>query len=83
MIWAGGVDHDFTRRYCWLMLFKDGTRIDLSIEIKEEAKKNFVHDTLTVPLLDKDGILPEIPVSNDSGYWLKPPSYEKVSGLLQ
>jgi aminoglycoside 6-adenylyltransferase len=75
-----GIDHDFTRRYCWLMLFKDGTRIDLGIEIKEEAAKNFISDTLTAPLLDKDGILPKIPASNDSGYWIKPPAHEKYRG---
>ena len=49
------------------MLFKDGTRIDLGVEIKEETDKNFLEDTLTVPLLDKDGIFPEIPPTNDSG----------------
>ncbi|MDR0818767.1 MAG: aminoglycoside 6-adenylyltransferase [Oscillospiraceae bacterium] len=75
-----GIEHDFARRYAWLMLFKDGTRIDLGIEIKEETTKNFLEDTLTVPLLDKDGIFPKIPPSNDSGYWVKPPSKEKYYG---
>ncbi|MDD4495823.1 MAG: aminoglycoside 6-adenylyltransferase, partial [Eubacteriales bacterium] len=75
-----GIDHDFTRRYAWLMLFNDGTRIDLGVEIKDETDKNFLDDTLTVPLLDKDGILPEIPPTNDSGYWIKPPAKEKYYG---
>ncbi len=75
-----GIGHDFTRRYAWLMLFKDGTRIDLGVEIREETDKNFPDDTLTVPLLDKDGILPEIPLTNDSGYWIKPPAKEKYYG---
>lgn len=75
-----GIDHDFTRRYAWLMLFKDNTRIDLGIEIKDETDKNFLDDTLTVPLLDKDGIFPEIPKTNDSGYWIKPPVKEKYYG---
>lgn len=75
-----GIDHDFTRRYVWLMLFKDGTRIDLGVEINDETDKNFLEDTLTVPLLDKDGILPEIPPTNDSGYWIKPPIKEKYFG---
>jgi aminoglycoside 6-adenylyltransferase len=72
-----GIDHDFSRRYAWLMLFQDGTRIDLGVEVREETDKGFLDDTLTVPLLDKDGILPEIPPSNDSGYWIKPPAKEK------
>ncbi|MCL2081043.1 MAG: aminoglycoside 6-adenylyltransferase [Oscillospiraceae bacterium] len=75
-----GIEHDFTRRYAWLMLFRDGTRIDLTIEIKAETEKNYTADTLTVPLLDKDGILPEIPPANDSGYWIKPPAKEKYRG---
>ena len=75
-----GISHDFTRRYAWLMLFKDGTRIDLGIEIKEETDKSFIGDTLTISLLDKDGIFPEIPISNDSGYWIKPPVKEKYYG---
>ena len=75
-----GINHDFTRGYGWLMLFEDGTRIDLHIEIKEETDKNFIDDTLTIPLLDKDGIFPNIPQSNDSGYWIKPPAKEKYYG---
>ncbi|MCL1820156.1 MAG: aminoglycoside 6-adenylyltransferase [Oscillospiraceae bacterium] len=75
-----GIDHDFSRRYAWLMLFDDSTRIDLSIEIKDETDINYTADTLTVPLLDKDGIFPDIPPSNDSGYWIKPPSKEKYYG---
>ena len=75
-----GVDHDFTRRYVWLMLFRDGTRIDLGIEIKAETEEGYSKDTLTVPLLDKDGIFPEIPPSNDSGYWIKAPVGEKFYG---
>lgn len=75
-----GIDHDVTRRYAWLMLFKDGTRIDLGIEIKNETDKNFTSDTMTVPLLDKDGIFPPIPTADDSGYWIKPPVKEKYYG---
>ena len=75
-----GIDHDFTRRYAWLMLFKDGTRIDLGVEINDETNKNFLEDTLTVPLMDKDGIFPVIPPTNDSGHWIKPPVKEKYFG---
>ena len=75
-----GIDHDFTRRYAWLMLFRDGTRIDLGVEINDETNKNFLEDTLTVPLMDKDGIFPAIPPTNDSGHWIKPPVKEKYFG---
>jgi len=71
--------HDFSRHYAWLMLFKDGNRIDLGIEIKEEAEKNYLEDKLTVLLLDKDGFLPEIPPPSDNEYYVKKPDKDKYT----
>lgn len=59
--------------YTWLMLFKDGNRIDLNICTKEFALKEYVNDSLTVSLLDKDNCLPEIHPANDSDYYIKRP----------
>lgn len=60
--------------YCtFLMLLQDGNRIDLSIEAVENVRKSYLADSLTVPLLDKDGILPPIGPPNDSAYWTKRP----------
>lgn len=75
-----GIDCDFTRSYCWLMLFKDGNRIDLSIKTKEPALEAYLSDSLCVKLLDKDGILPEISASNDRAYWIKPPAKSQYDG---
>lgn len=75
-----GLNADFSRSYTWLMLFKDCTRIDLHIEIKEETEKGYISDSLTVPLLDKDNILPEILPSNDKDYWIKKPSKPQYDG---
>lgn len=75
-----GVNADYSRSYTWLMLFKDGTRIDLHIEIKEETDRVYISDCLTIPLLDKDNILPSIPPSNDKGYWIEKPSKPKYEG---
>ena len=75
-----GVNADYSRAYTWLMLFKDGTRIDLHIEIKEETDKAYISDSLTIPLLDKDNILPQIPASSDKGYLVKKPSKSKYDG---
>ncbi len=69
---SGGMD--FSRRYAWLMLFDDGNRIDLTIEIREEAIRRFSADTLTVLLLDKDGLLPAIPPPTDAAYHVQPPT---------
>ena len=65
---------DLSRRYAWLMLFDDGNRVDLSIEIMEEARKNFLEDKLTVLLLDKDKYLPEILPPTDEDYHVKKPN---------
>lgn len=75
-----GFDRDFSRGYAWLMLFKDGTRIDLSIKTKEEALLNYGTDSPTVPTLDKDGILPPIPPPNDTDYWVKKPAKPQFDG---
>lgn len=66
--------YDSSRNYTWLMLFKDGTRIDLRIEIKTEAEKHFIEDKLTKLLLDKDNFLPEIPLPTDEDYHVRKPN---------
>lgn len=71
---AFGEKHDFSRRYAWLMLFKDGNRIDLTIGIKDEMIKNYKEDGLTIPLLDKDNSLPQILPPTDKGYWIRKPT---------
>jgi aminoglycoside 6-adenylyltransferase len=75
-----GMNMDFTRSYTWLMLFKDGVRIDLNIQIKDEMLKRYSNDSLTVPLLDKDNCLPKIPEPSDKGYYVKKPSHPQYKG---
>lgn len=71
---AFGVAHDFNHSYAWLMLFKDGTRIDLGIETKETMLVDFNKDKLTILLLDKDNCLPQIPPATNEEYWVKRPT---------
>ncbi len=68
-----GEECDCSRSYNWLMLFKDGTRIDLGMRVAAYAEEEYLSDALTVPLLDKDGTLPEIPAPHDGGYWIAAP----------
>lgn len=75
-----GINVNFDRSYTWLMLFKDGNRIDLHIQIKEAMLEDYGKDTLTIPLLDKDNCLPHIPASNDSGYHIKRPTEAQYKG---
>ncbi|MGM0901728.1 MAG: aminoglycoside 6-adenylyltransferase [Bacillota bacterium] len=69
-----GLDRDFDRSYSYLMLFTDGNRIDLHIETKEAMADGYISDKLTVPLVDKDNILPPIPPPTDIEYHVKRPS---------
>ena len=61
-------------RYAWLMQFKDGTRIDLTVMSIEYAKTNILTDSLCEIILDKDNCLPEIPESSDEMYRVKKPT---------
>jgi len=75
-----GQNADFSRSYCWLILFKDGNRIDLQIQTIEVMADVYKNDSLTVPLLDKDFILPAIPPTNDKGYWVQKPTKSAYDG---
>ena len=50
---------EVTDHYAYLMQFADGNRIDLILLPGEQAR-SARDDSLTLTLLDKDGILPEI-----------------------
>jgi aminoglycoside 6-adenylyltransferase len=59
--------------YGYLMQFTDGNRIDLGLVPVDKLGK-LEEDSLTLVLLDKDGILPKHPPANDSGYLPEPPN---------
>ncbi len=67
-------DFGFTRSYAFLMLFTDGSRIDLRIQTKEVMFEEYEKDKLTLPFIDKDNLLPAIPYPNDIDYHVKKPS---------
>ncbi|KUO70576.1 MAG: aminoglycoside adenylyltransferase [Clostridia bacterium BRH_c25] len=75
-----GINANFDRSYTWLMLFKDGVRIDLKIQIKEAMLEEYTKDSLTIPLLDKDNCLPQISTSNDRDYYVKKPTESQYKG---
>ncbi|MCP3764968.1 aminoglycoside 6-adenylyltransferase [Domibacillus sp. A3M-37] len=60
--------------YGYLMLFKDGNRIDLRLQTIEEMKRTYKKDSLTAPILDKDKILPNIPYPSDQSYHVSKPT---------
>lgn len=59
--------------YAYLMQFLDGTRIDLSLFSLENIPARTA-DSLTVVLLDKDRLIPELPPPSDRNYLPKPPT---------
>lgn len=77
---AFGIEHDLSRSYTWLMLFKDGNRIDLGIETKEKMLEEYNDDGLTIPLLDKDDCLPKVLSPTDEYYWVKRPTELQFKG---
>ena len=66
-------------QYGLLMQFDDGNRVDLTLEILEYAKENIKSDKLCKVLLDKAGVLPDIPEATDEDYHIKKPSEVQFS----
>ncbi|WP_078394033.1 aminoglycoside 6-adenylyltransferase [Shouchella patagoniensis] len=66
-------------RFSYLMLFKDGNRIDLTLVPIEERDQWNGGERLAVVLLDKDGDLPKLPQPTDQDYWAKQPTYALFS----
>lgn len=67
-----GMEVDFDKCYGWLIQFADGNRLDLHVESLDNL--DILEDKLCRILLDKDGILPEIPEATDADYHVKKPS---------
>lgn len=59
--------------YSYLMQFMDGNRIDLGFFPPHQWDRP-MKDSLVVPLLDKDGLLVNLPPSSERDYLPKPPT---------
>jgi aminoglycoside 6-adenylyltransferase len=72
----GVVDQEPARKvpFHYLMLFNDGTRIDLSLFPVEKMKTDFKPDSLTVVWVDKEGLFNNIASSSDRDYLICKPS---------
>ena len=60
--------------FAYLMLFKDGNRIDLTLYPKDKLETNFQRDSLTIVWLDKDKIFANVAQSSDEDYLIIRPS---------
>jgi aminoglycoside 6-adenylyltransferase len=59
--------------YAYLLQFADGNRIDLTLYPLAQLDKLW-KDSLSVLLLDKDGVIPPFPPADESSYLPKPPT---------
>lgn len=60
--------------FSYLMLFSDGTKIDLTLVPYEEREAYFAQDPLIRVLLDKDGACLEARQPTDESFWVQKPS---------
>lgn len=61
-------------RFVYLMWFKDGNRIDLTLIPIESRDEWLKPESLRILLLDKDNIIEPLPTSNDKDFHIKKPS---------
>jgi aminoglycoside 6-adenylyltransferase len=67
-------DNNETVGFHYLMLFKDGNRIDLTLFPIRNFKTDFAFDSLTIVWLDKDNLFPNIPLPTDTDYYIQKPT---------
>ena len=60
--------------FAYLMLFKDGNRIDLTLFPKQKLKSDFKPDSLTILWLDKDNLFTNLPKSSEKDYHIQKPT---------
>lgn len=75
-----GIQKDYDRSYSWLLIFDDGNRIDIGVEIPQVTAAGTSRNRLFLPLLDKCGCLPELPPPSDVEFHIKKPSAEQFDG---
>jgi aminoglycoside 6-adenylyltransferase len=73
-----GEDNKPPVSYAYLMQFMDGNRIDLTIHPLAQLEA-MGRDSLSVLLLDKDGIVEPYAPANDSDYWPQRPTIRQFS----
>lgn len=70
----------YDKTYSWLLLFEDGSRIDIGVETLETMRSGCNRNKLFLPLLDKAGCLPQLPPPTDEDFYVKKPSESKFRG---
>lgn len=71
---AMGLPCDPENAYGYLIQLADGNRVDCFLQTPAESRKDLASSRLKRLLLDKDGLLPEIPEASDVTHWVKKPT---------
>ncbi len=74
MTFGNESNKDETIGFHYLMLFKDGNRIDLTLFPVEFLRTRFAFDSLTIVWLDKDNLFPNAPPPTDTDYHIRKPT---------
>lgn len=69
-----------TERIVYLMQFQDGNRIDLTLIPLAQRRQLMKPDSLSVLLLNKDGIVGPLPLASDTDYHIRRPSEKQFQG---
>lgn len=75
-----GLREHYDKTYSWLLLFEDGSRIDIGVETLETMRSGNNRNKLFLPLLDKAGCLPQLPPPTDEDFYVIKPSESKFRG---
>ncbi|MBT2690163.1 aminoglycoside 6-adenylyltransferase [Bacillus sp. ISL-47] len=68
-------------RFPYLMQFMDGNRIDLTLIPVEKMDELLLPDSLSVLLLDKDGLMGPMPPASDRDYWVQKPTAQEFADI--
>ena len=72
-------DHKDDHSFHYLMLFKDGNRIDLALFPFDKLKTSHKHDSPTIVLLDKDHLFEKLPPPSNADYLIKRPTEKEFA----
>lgn len=75
-----GIRQRYDESYSWLLLFEDGSRIDIGVELCSVMEEGRNRNRLYMPLLDKTGCLPELPQPSDEEFHIKKPDEKQFRG---
>jgi aminoglycoside 6-adenylyltransferase len=72
-------ENNATSEFHYLMLLEDDNRIDLTLFPLEKIKDEYIADSLSILLLDKDNLFHSFPPPTDYDYLIKKPTQKEFT----